>query len=59
MKTYCTIQLESKEIRAILAHFFEVDVTKVVSTKYGFALSDTDASEAEKKLKTISNKNEV
>lgn len=51
MKAQTTVQLDSKEIRRIIAEYFGIDIEKVISTKYNFAIIDVPIEELEKKIK--------
>ena len=49
MKT--SVQLETKEIRAILAKALRLDEKQVVPTRYSFAIEGVPAEEVAKRLK--------
>ena len=51
MKAQTTVQLESKEIRRIIAEYFDIDIEKVISTKYNFAITGVPLEELERKMK--------
>ena len=49
MKT--TVQLDSKDVRAILARFFGVKFDEVIPNRYSFSIANMSAEEIEKKFK--------
>ena len=48
MKT--TIQLESKDIREIIAKFLEIPIENVIPNRYNFSVMNMSAEEIEKKI---------
>ena len=50
MKT--TVQLESKDVREIIAKFLGVQVEDVIPNRYNFSVANMSAEEIEKKIKT-------
>lgn len=46
-----TVQLESKDVRAILAKFFGVPLEKIIPNRYSFSIEGMTAEEVEKKIK--------
>ena len=49
MKT--TVQLDSKDIRAIIAKFLCIPEEKVIPMRYNFAIEGMSAEEIEKRIK--------
>ena len=49
MKT--TVQLESKDVRAILARFFDVKLDDVIPNRYSFSIANLSATDIEKKFR--------
>lgn len=49
MKT--TVQLESKDVRTILAKFLGVKVDDIIPNRYSFSVANMSAEEIEKKIK--------
>ena len=49
MKT--TVQLESKDVRTILAKFLGVKVDEIIPNRYSFSVANMSAEEIEKKIK--------
>ena len=49
MKT--TVQLESKDVRTILARFLGVKVDDIIPNRYSFSVANMSAEEIEKKIK--------
>lgn len=50
MKT--TVQLESKDVRAIIARFLGVCIEDVIPNRYNFSVAGMSAEEIEKKLRS-------
>lgn len=48
MKT--TVQLESKDVREIIAKFLEVKVDDVIPNRYSFSVANMSAEEIEKRI---------
>ena len=48
MKT--TVQLESKDVREIIARFLGVPLENVIPQRYNFAIADMSAEEIAKKI---------
>ena len=48
MKT--TIQLESKDVRAIIARFLGISIENVIPNRYNFSVVGMSAEEIEKKI---------
>lgn len=46
-----TITLDSKDVRIILAKFFEVPLEKIIPNRYNFSIEGMTAEEVEKKIK--------
>lgn len=49
MKT--TVQLESKDVRTILAKFLGVKVDDIIPNRYSFSVANMSAEDIEKKIK--------
>ena len=49
MKT--TVQLESKDVRTILAKFLGVKLDDIIPNRYSFSVANMSAEEIEKKIK--------
>ena len=49
MKT--TVQLESKDVRTILAKFLGVKVDDIIPNRYSFSVANISAEDIEKKIK--------
>lgn len=49
MKT--TVQLDSKDVRAIIAKFFGIPIENVIPNRYSFSIANMSAEEIEKKIK--------
>lgn len=49
MKT--TVQLESKDVRTILAKFLCVKVDDIIPNRYSFSVANMSAEDIEKKIK--------
>lgn len=49
MKT--TVQLESKDVRLIIAKFLGIPLESVIPQRYGFAIADMSADEIKDKLR--------
>ena len=49
MKT--TVQLESKDVRTILAKFLGVNVDDIILNRYSFSVANMSAEDIEKKIK--------
>lgn len=49
MKT--TVQLESKDVRTILAMFLGVKLDDIIPNRYSFSVANMSAEEIEKKIK--------
>ena len=45
-----TVQLESKDVRVIVAKFLGVKIEDVIPSKYSFGIANMSAEEIEKKL---------
>lgn len=48
MKT--TVQLETKDVRAIIARFLGVSIEDVIPNRYNFSVAGMSAEEIEKKI---------
>ena len=48
MKT--TVQLESKDVRAIIARFLGLPIEDVIPQRYGFAVAGMSAEEIERRI---------
>ena len=46
-----TVQLESKDIRAIIAKFLEIPEEQVIPMRYNFAIEGMTAEEIEQKIR--------
>ena len=46
-----TVQLETKEVRIIIAKFLDVPVEDVIPGRYSFSVINLSAEEIEKKIK--------
>ena len=51
MKT--TVQLESKDVRVIIAKFLGVPVDDVIPNRYSFSVANMPAEEIEKKIQGV------
>lgn len=49
MKT--TVQLESKDVREIIAKFFGIKIDDVIPNRYSYSIANMNADEIEKKIK--------
>lgn len=49
MKT--TVQLESKDVRTILAKFLGVKIDDIIPNRYSFSVANMSAEDIEKKIK--------
>ena len=49
-----TVQLESKDIRIIIAKFFNIRVEDVIPNRYSFSVVNITAEEIEKRIKDSS-----
>lgn len=49
MKT--TVQLESKDVREIIARFLKIPVENVIPNRYNFSVANLSAEEIEKRIK--------
>ena len=47
-----TVQLESKDVRAIIARFLGVSIEDVIPNRYNFSVAGMSAEEIEKKLRS-------
>ena len=54
MKT--TVQLESKDVREIIAKFLEIKVDDVIPNRYSFSVATMSAEEIEKKIRADAKK---
>ena len=50
MKT--TVQLESKDVRLIIARFLGIPIEDVIPNRYSFSIAGLSAEEIEKRLKS-------
>lgn len=50
MKT--TVQLESKEVRTIIAKYLNIPLEQVIPNRYNFSVTGLSAEEIEKKIGT-------
>lgn len=48
MKT--TVQLETKDVREIIAKFLGIPIEDVIPNRYSFSVANMDASEIEKRI---------
>ena len=46
-----TVQLDSKDVRAVLARFFGVKLDDVIPNRYSFSIANLSAAEIEKKFR--------
>lgn len=46
-----TVQLEAKDIRAIIARFLGIPIEDVIPNRYNFSVAGISAEEIEKKLR--------
>lgn len=51
MKT--TVQLESKDVRAIIARCLHIPIEAVIPNRYNFSVSGMTAEEIEKRIKGV------
>ena len=49
MKT--TVQLDSKDVREIIARFFGIPIENVIPNRYSFSIANMSAEEIEKKIR--------
>lgn len=47
-----TVQLESKDVRAIIARFLGVSIEDVIPNRYNFSVAGMSEEEIEKKLRS-------
>lgn len=53
MKT--TVQLESKDVRTIIAKFFGIKVDDVIPNRYSYSIANMGAEEIEKRINAPAN----
>ena len=53
MKT--TVQLETKDVREIIAKFFQIRTDDVIPNRYSFSIANMSAEEIEKRIKEPKN----
>ena len=49
MKT--TVQLESKDVREIIAKYLQISIENVIPNRYSFSIAGLSAEEIEKRIK--------
>ena len=45
-----TVQLDSKDIRIIIAKFFDIPIEDVIPNRYNFSIANLSAEEIEKRI---------